>query len=307
MKNIWKIIVIGVIIGLALMMTGFLTGARIFNVVGFGRNAVTLGEVPLRGMPGIISNVMNWNHGFRHDVDIDFQAAGERQTIALNDNVTNIDISAVSANIEFVHSNDYRVEIINRNNNRAPIRYSVDDNVLIITQDTFISFGVNLQRNDSITVFLPSHIDLDSVDVRTVSGNITLNEVTSYDMRISATSGAVRLDSVTVDNMSISVISGSIRADNLKTERLIADTISGSTTISGELRGDTSIDTTSGTVRVTVLPRGMAVNSHISVLSGNINVNGERISGRTHTFDSRGYTDSNIIISTLSGNVHLDF
>ncbi|MCL2873426.1 MAG: DUF4097 domain-containing protein [Defluviitaleaceae bacterium] len=321
MKNVWKIVVIGIILGIALMIVGFITGAR--SGVSFGRGGVNLGEFPLRGM---FSNVIGMGHNFHGDMEyLSLQESGERSAISLSDDITMININVASANIEFVTSNEYRAEIINRNN-RAPILYAIENGVLTITQDTsvrrWLSFGFNAPS--SITIFLPNEIDIESANLRTVSGrinigsivcrsgliagtvsgSITINNSSADFMNISAVSGNVRINNSTAHYMHISVVSGNIRADDIRTEGFTSDSISGSVTVSGELMGQTKIDTTSGSVRLTLQTMGERFQRDLSVLSGNINVNGERIRGRS--FNDTERSENRVIVSTLSGNIHLD-
>ena len=326
MKNAWKVVVISIILGIALMIVGFMSGAR--SGVSFGRGGVILGEMPLRDVPHTIASHFGLHNDHNDRIPHDaWQTSGARSSVMLSDEITSININVVSANIEFVVSDNFMLEIIDNNQAGAPIRYAIDGSVLEITQGTGRnrwSFGFGFTPASRITVFVPrdmefdmvnartvsGRIDMESVDCRgrlivsTVSGGITLNNSTAESMSINATSGIVRINNATADDMAISVISGRTEADRIRASGLNVDSISGSVTIRGELTGQTRIDTTSGAVHLTVQTNGERYQKDLSVLSGNINVNGQRVQGRS--FSNMEHSDNRISINALSGSIHLN-
>ena len=323
MKNAWKVIVIGLIAGLALMIVGFMSGAR--SGVSFGRDGILLGEMQLRNITDAISDWRTpYNVRIQHDA---WQASGARSALMLPDEITSININVASSHIEFVPSNDFMLEIIDHNQNRAPIRYAIDSDILEIVQDirrNRWSFGFGFSPNSSITVFVPSDMIFDMINARTVSGRInmgsvvstgrlaastvsggiTLDNCTAATININATSGRVQVNNSTANDITISVISGTTTADRIRAGGLTVDSISGGVTINGELTGQTRIDTTSGTVRLTVQTNGERYQRNLSVLSGNINVNSQRVQGRSLT--DHEHSDNRININALSGSIHLN-
>ena len=326
MKNAWKVVVISIILGIALMIAGFMFGAR--SGVSFGRSGVILGDIPLRNIPRVITRHFDWvgeyNDRIPHDA---WQTSGERSAIMLPDEITGININVASAHIEFVTSDDFMLEIADNNQNRAPIRHAIQNGVLEISQDTYRSrraFGFGISPNSHIVVSVPGDIIFDTVNARTVSGrvniesvncrgrlaastvsgSITLNGSTADSINVNATSGNVRLNDIATNDMHISVISGNTDADRIRAGGLTVDSISGRVTINGELTGQTRIDTTSGTIRLTVQTNGESYQKDLSVLSGNININGQRVQGRS--FSNMEHSDNRISINALSGDIHLD-
>jgi len=164
----------------------------------------------------------------------------------------------------------------------------------------------------------------DNAIIESSSGDITFSGSGGY-VKMTSQSGAVRSDtenceeiSVTTSSgradladkgnvatvLSVSTQSGRIDAKGGVWRDVTARSSSGGTTISGELLGNTYVETASGSVIISVNGSLSVYGYTLTPGSGSIHLNGERMDKPAL---SSGSYDNHITVTTSSGGIRLDF
>ncbi len=235
----------------------------------------------------------------------------------------NIEIKADSTNIEFVTADDYGFEYMT--NSAVDTVYSNENGILTITQTSRGKlFSLNRgDRNDYIKIYIPEEAMLKNVAVTDFSGNITIDRLTADKLEISATSGNadikniqaaavlidktsgnVTMDSCKADNLNVNLTSGHFKANSMDMGGMTVQLTSGNAELNGELRGINDITSISGNVTLNIQGEKKDYNSNISVVSGNVNVDGS--STKTYEYENADAANS-LKINATSGNVTVNF
>ena len=167
---------------------------------------------------------------------------------------------------------------------------------------------INL-RSASGRVTVDSVQGADSLDINTSSGRITVRNVGGIINRTDIRSASGHIELVGVQHsrsMNVNATSGRIEMTNSGWSTLAARTASGAINITGGSAADTTINTSSGTVRVGINGSQADFTLNLHSNSGRIDVNGSRVATRG-SFTGLGGGDNTMNIRTASGRIDLDF
>ena len=247
-----------------------------------------------------------------------------------------VDIHAGSSRVVIAQGNNYGVVV--PTGWREPT-VDVTGGVLVIDarrqgRSNIQFFGITNstgENNDVIRVYVPDNslvggeirvttssgrISIDRVNVGNIfatasSGRIEVSNISTFvsRMELRSSSGRVTVENVPdAGDISIQTSSGRIDIDRAGWHSLTARASSGRINVTrgqeAGQAGHTNLQASSGVVAVEIAGRRSDYRYSLNVSSGNMRVDGDRISGRNF---SGGTGDNEIVIRTSSGNIRLDF
>lgn len=236
----------------------------------------------------------------------------------------NIDINTASTNIEVVTGEDYGFEYVAPRGRKTT--WSNENGKLSITQKNrsmFLNFGFLYGRDDYIRVIVPAGAQLKTGGLRVASGNIDVSglvfETLGIDavsgntsligtqaaqMDVSSTSGNIRLNGCKAGRLEAKVTSGNLDAEKLETEGMTVKLTSGNAALEGSFLGSSKLTAVSGDVTLVINGKKTDYNRDISVVSGNVTVDGERTGSEKYENAAAGNA---LEIDLTSGNVRVSF
>jgi len=322
MKNIYKLAVILIALGLALTALG--------TVLGAGR--------------GVYIN-KSGVHVLKNSKNAEARKISERHKNIFFDN---INITAKSADIKFVKSDNYGVEITYYDDFYELV-YDIgetEDGLLNINfkERGVYFFSWNLSQNkSSVLVYLPESAFIDKVTVttnsgdinlsgfsasditaRTSSGNLDINNVSTVRMSVNTSSGDIYINDVSADNMGVNVSSGNINFDSVSAVHMSVKTSSGDVTagglytsglsvtassgnikLNGGFKGESKIRVSSGDVKIVTSESVDSYSCVLSVSSGRITYDGITAPGKK--LSNELSRENTLEISASSGNIDVEF
>jgi len=222
----------------------------------------------------------------------------------------NIRIYARSADVKFIKSDDYGVEITYYGDGYEPVCEIGETeegflNVNFKEQGIYL-FSWNFSRTkNSVLVCLPESAFIDSVNINTSSGNIDIGDFSASRITINNISGNVNIDRVSADDMSVNVSSGGVTARELFTSGLFVSALSGNVNLSGGFKGETKINASSGNIKIKTNESRDSYSCALSVLSGEITFDGEKMEGKK--LNDKTSRDNKLEVTALSGNIEAVF
>ena len=235
-----------------------------------------------------------------------------------------IQIKTDSANIEILTGDNFGFEFMA--GSTVDTSYSLVDKKLTITQKSkTMLFNLNLwsQKSDYIRIYLPKEAIMNNISISDESGNITINTLNCENLDITSTSGNTVLNTasssiILIDKTSgnvdmkncrtgrldMSLTSGNLNASGMETGAVSISQTSGNITMAGKLLGDTVISGVSGNIKLDITGDKATYNRDISVISGNVNVDGS--SNKSDKYENASATNS-LKLKTTSGNVTVNF
>ena len=165
----------------------------------------------------------------------------------------------------------------------------------------------NIWATGGIRVYVPDSVN--DIYARTSSGSVRINDVSTTNLRAQTSSGRVEVNGGTHQDVHLQTSSGSVIANGYFSGALHAQTSSGRVRVhdyNNRRTGSENIQlrSSSGSVRFYTRAPLSDFNYRISVTSGSMRVDDNRISGRNASGGSGGTT---INASTTSGGVRLNF
>jgi len=255
-------------------------------------------------------------------------ASGDAETIAAYTNteaITELNIRTASLRVDVVVGESYGFEIKYGGRSRN-ISYELSNGVLTIRQRSRFSFNFGVgwtgNRGESVTVFIPAGVELDSATIRVSSGNIRIEGLEANNMSLRTSSGRINADAITADNLDVRASSGSVTLQGIEARNIEVNISSGSLTVSDAVYNEFRARTNSGSVRMDGVFLGY---TNVRVDSGSITLNvdgAERdfnyttraSSGTVRVNDNRVGTitmdrgaDNSITVRSSSGNIRLNF
>ncbi|HEX3022970.1 MAG TPA: DUF4097 family beta strand repeat-containing protein [Lachnospiraceae bacterium] len=150
------------------------------------------------------------------------QSTGERVSYSFTpaSEVHNLRVDIASTDVTIVQGNDFKVE--GKDLYKDGYRIEMDGDTLIVEtgkQDYFVlHFGL-FEKEEKITITVPTSYQFNKIDISVGSGDVGSNiELQSQKMDITAGSGDVDLKEVVNSNTAISVGSGTVAISDIKTE-----------------------------------------------------------------------------------------
>jgi len=236
----------------------------------------------------------------------------------------NLTINAASTDIEVVTGEDYGFAYIAPRGMKTT--WSNENGTLSVTQKNrsmFLNFGFLYGKDNYIRVTVPAGAQLKTAGLRVASGNITMTGVgcetftsdavsgntsltgtQAAQMDVTSTSGNIRLNGCKAGRLEVKLISGNLDAESLETEGLNVDLTSGNAALEGQFLGSSKLTAVSGDVTLAVNGLKTDYNRNISVVSGNVTVDGERTQSEKYENAAAGNA---LDIDLTSGNVRVDF
>ncbi|MGL5380041.1 DUF4097 family beta strand repeat-containing protein [Clostridium sp.] len=206
----------------------------------------------------------------------------------------NIDISF--GDIEIIKSNKYAIEV-SFSEEIEKIEYYVQDGKLNIINKNKIS-GINIGFNfggintkSHIKVYIPENEDLNSLYVKSSSGNaiidginvkdtsiecdfgnISINNLLGEKAYVNSNSGTIKVNNVTLNNIDMDVDFGDVRGANIQSKTIIAKLNSGEFKVDGLIANNMDISNDFGDITVNgVKTDGTVINMN----AGTVRLSGE--------------------------------
>ena len=288
-STIWLAIAIITIIGTALAVVGFTSGAS--TTLYIDKNGIHRE-----------SEATNESHD-----------TGE---------IKKLDINASSAHIDVIASDKYGYEIISRTGSNFDNSY--ENGTLKIKQR--YGFRLNIfsiyTGEDVIKVYLPADALLGDITVKNSSGKVNVDSINSDNtyiridsgkaqientvgkrVKVDVSSGNVNISNVKAENFDVVLSSGKINADRLDSNGLNLYISSGKANLSGKLGGTNRIKVSSGTVNMDITGDKSSYSKILSVDSGSIKIDGVK----TKTGEIISDADNSLDISINSGRANINF
>lgn len=193
-KTIFRISAAAMALGLVFLSIGYFSGAK--YAVSAGRNGVHI----LDTTPHVLTNL----------------------TL---DSFESIDVNAGQANVEFIQSDHYGVNIRYYDEKNPPV-YSIDSGSLKIadtqeSQSSWFHFDLfPFQNEDTIQIYLPKSIPLKNIKVQSSSGRVQLDGITSEKADLHLDFGSLDLRNAVLGDTSIILQNGSSAIQNLSVKNL---------------------------------------------------------------------------------------
>lgn len=226
-KNIWKIVLLLIIVGCILMLLGFLIGAK---------HGIYMDKTGL--------HIVN---------DIEY-----RVTKMDLEDFTNIDIDIRYADIEFIKSDTYGIDICyydgddtidwSLENGALKVGYTKQSEMRFLNLDfTFLSRGL---KKSYVKIYVPSEIELSNMIIKTNNGNIKIDNVKATNIKIENSYGEVAMNHVIATNMQVHNESGNFVGENMTLAKLILNNDYGKITGNNLVVGETNITANSGDIKI---------------------------------------------------------
>ena len=292
MKTIWKVIALMAVIGMCLAISGVALGAD--------------------------------KGGFYIDKSGLHMSTGELTHISQPDTgkITEIDIDVLSIDINIVTADKYGYEIFCRDS--SAFKYSVENGRLKIEQHAAIklmTFSL-FSRSEAVNVFLPAAAELDAVNIKNMSGNLSVGAMGSKSFTANVTSGNIKAGGMTsgtikmtsssgnieitdskAESFVFEMTSGNLSASGLKSDGLKAKLMSGNMKLGGTFKGDTVLNTTSGNVTIDIDGAERDYNRNVRTVSGSVRIDGKK--GGAGNVNNNAA--SNLDIKLTSGDAAINF
>jgi len=243
---------------------------------------------------------------------------------------TNVKVSMINHDIEFIASDHYGFEVLNCN--YTDIDWKLEDGTLTITEQPCVKFGVDLNflRNkfssgSYLKVYLPADASMDNIHIRNVSGVVSVSEVSCWSLWVSIVSGRTEIENVVGHNrLAVESVSGRINMRNCRAEEIALATLSGGASlsglrttnsfllnsasgrldISGEFLGMVGIHSTSGDIRLQIDGKSTDYRKSFSLTSGRLTIDGQRYN---ITYSEQTSAYNHLTVTNISGDVNVNF
>ena len=154
-------------------------------------------------------------------------------------------------------------------------------------------------------VFSEGRLDVGAFDLKTASGGAEIGELYAEEVDIDNASGGILLDHVEVSGaFKVDSASGGLSVGEIAASSIRINSASGGITIGIGTVEKVNLNSTSGSIKLTLLDKTAGAKVRYSAVSGNFNTSLSVVnSGELMTFGN-GYTDMEI--SIVSGSVTID-
>ncbi|MCL2434060.1 MAG: DUF4097 domain-containing protein [Clostridia bacterium] len=181
-----------------------------------------------------------------------YKTAEGRITVPGKD-IKNLDVRWVSGSLVILQHEDKNIafEETGTSDGEPRLRYYQDgDRLYLRTDNPRRMFGFSLRnRSTKLTVWVPSDLSLNLLDVHTVSAPADLEIPQADRLNAESVSGSVTLRGGKFDNLGVETVSGRIEANGLTAKNCTFNTVSGSIEATG-LMGSVRSETVSGSQRL---------------------------------------------------------
>lgn len=176
-----------------------------------------------------------------------------------------IEIDVLAADVQIIAGEEWSISY--HISNQEPLeRFGVEDGTLYV--DTVAPARETLNPNETyfITVTVPEGAYLSEVSVDVLAGDIDIQNLTCHSASLYSTSGSVAADGIVAWDMELEAVFGTLNGTNLSSDKVSAETCtgsihldgsfdtletstnSGSTEVNGSIGLDGSLESTSGSI-----------------------------------------------------------
>lgn len=224
------------------------------------------------------------------------------------DQVESIDVTTVSKNITLYKSSGSEVKLhlhgqSNIDNEIMEFTSEIREDKLVVEvkRKEMISIGFSFIEDVKLDIYVPSNF-YKNINLKSTSGEITVEEINVDRLEMKTVSGNIDGNNLYTDFSNLETTSGDMMLRDFKGEVKVK-TISGNLFIDyKELTGKAKINTTSGDIELKI-PEGSALTSIFDSVSGDFNSNIALT--RMGNVSSYGDDGSEIRVKTVSGNYTL--
>ena len=155
-----------------------------------------------------------------------------------------------------------------------------------------------------VEITVPEGWTLERVSLDTVSGDVTLTEVTADEVSVDTTSGDVTAQRLTAGSIRLETVSGDVNLGcPTAPSEVSLDSVSGDLSLSGPLSPDTRLTTTSGDIEITADSTEEECAYDLSCVSGGIRIGGTSIESSIRKAEGELSLNAN----SVSGDITVSF
>lgn len=283
MKKLSRISLILIGIGLILAITGFFMGGKL----------------------GIVRD------------NSKFKVFDSKETVIKNEELSSfksIDIASNFNNIDIIKSDRYAIEIQYEGDN-SEVNYTIKDEKLVIEESKLKYKGINIdfRIGDSqipryIKVYVPSGVDLDSIDVKSDNTNITMNDISASDILLHCKYGNINAENINTDTVNVEMNNGNINIKKLNSNNnAVLKNLYGNIEISDSKFNKLSNDVNNGSLNIgnTSIDNVIINNKYGNIKSHSLITNGLQIKSDNSKIDLDGEFKGNTNIKSDYGDVKI--
>ena len=205
------------------------------------------------------------------------------ETSYSEDSIKDIEVELVSSSLKVMVGSVSKVTVkitTNLPEERRPVA-KLDGNTLSVKTPKNVINNFNFgQYKTNVEITVPSSFNKSS-------------RASSRDIKLSTVSGSITVKEITADSFDVEAVSGSIKLLDIVAESVDTDTVSGSTTLEGKVR-KFDLDTTSGSIHIKTSDM-INSKSSANTVSGSVDITLPENSGFTLDY------------SSVSGTTHNEF
>jgi lia operon protein LiaG len=218
--------------------------------------------------------------------------------IAINTTQTNVDIIRGE-------SDEIQVELFGNGTGKgnATLKSEQTGDQLTVTVQHHAK-GIFSRNNARLQVVLPAR-QFDRLQVKTTSGEMRVEGASAASLDLTSISGNIEAKGLEGEDLTVKTTSGEIRVDTWAGNATVTS-VSGDQELIGFKEGHLTSSTTSGEVDVMDLVDGQDV--RITTVSGDVEVNGELVSGQINTTSGEVTVDASqlgkeLTLQSISGDL----
>lgn len=227
----------------------------------------------------------------------------EKQTL---EQITDLDITAVSADVKIQQGSEYTLTILPRNK-KLEVGYQMQQGRLVIKERKVPGLDLSMGQlsSNEIIVTLPDKAALGELQLQTVSGDILCDpeDMTVKTAKFYTVSGDVDAGDLTANRADLQSVSGDLELEADVSQGVSAHSVSGDINLQGKLEGELKFDTVSGDVLLEIQGLSDQYQYDFSSVSGHIQAEGKSYKRSV----SKGGSPNRISVTTVSGRIQLDF
>ena len=172
------------------------------------------------------------------------------KSFTMVDSLKNVSVKLVSEDVKYYTHNDDSIQVYFKNV-KDPSKYDItlDKGTFSLKKESGVKvFSFNLNSDSKVIIVVPKNLKFDKFSFVTVSGDASITQVKSNELKLKSTSGDMNLDVIEIVEGSIGTVSGDFNIQNLRVQKeLNLSAVSGDFKINdGKSQGDVIINTVSG-------------------------------------------------------------
>ncbi|MBQ8947298.1 MAG: DUF4097 family beta strand repeat protein [Lachnospiraceae bacterium] len=251
---------------------------------------------------------------------LDMTSAGERKTVEINEDFSDVEILEISNDIQMIPTDDKKARVEYTDHEDIGLIHNVEVRggtlVVELKDDSkwYDHVGINFHGfgkeydDKPLNVYLPAG-DYGTVEITAVSSDITVDPIKADTLNITVTSGEIKLDECTVGNAKINSISGDMDLSKVTASDIRLNATSGKLNLDGLTASYVKLSTVSGDMSLRDFDsKSTDINTTSGDVSGNLigeyNISANTTSGDVNV-PSSSSTGNPMNINTTSGDIDL--